>query len=988
MDIVVRTPHGNADVSVGDYPPTATLGDLIGVITGQATPRLARVDGRSVSCAAPLDDVALAIGSVVTTDPPPPAPVDESIELTQVAGLGAGRSIRLDQGRFRLGPGRRIGADELAEAPVESTVVELIVEPRAESEVIVVPGDRPAHINGSQLEGPSEWDEGVLTIGTRVFEWGAPTSLARLTPTPDGEGQIPFNRPPRRRSSRVRRPVVDAVRDTASAASTLWERRGDHNDAYVVPFGIALGVDGAEPASVNLAAEPGVAIVGSDEFRSALARTLIVEATTLHGPADLDVVIVTEPHRIATWDWAKWIPHARRSGRPAIWCHHRDVARWIATMVDDTESRVTDHLTLLIVDHPTLWNRPDSPLRPLVSHPPATLRLLALCPKTTDAPAMCTAAITESTGRGARMESFGSDDNADAVLPALTEIGVAADIARGMSSLIDLDAPPARRLHVSGDHIDLLTLFDLEDATPTTIADQWSGFEGVDDSHGDVDIPIGISDGERWMLPSVDARTVRMVTGSLVDGWDIATTIALGRCIGTSPDSLWVLALGTSDDPRVAALSSLPHAVQPHDANTPLDVQRMSARIHWVLAHPDGPDTVLLIVDSDGSFDETDLATLMEAGDGLEVIMITDQTVTEQLEHVEVIRLDEADGQTIATIVDQAGDVGSPITVFRSERSAAQPEIDLRPAVIGRALTPLERRVDRLANRRPTRADPKVITIIDLLRDAAELQTSVGPSRVLLPPPLPSHVEIDDLLAAHPGDGVPIGLVDNPATLDLEPWWWQPGAGSVLVFGPRRSGVDTVLTTLIVGIADRFATADITIVAIEPSASRRRALLQLEHATTVVPGTSADEVSLMLDLIESEMERRHDAGNPSPERTGPRMVVFIGDLSLLRRQVSDARLRARLDDVLAAASRAGSGLDVVAYASDLDSAHPLVDSTIARLVGGSSDRAVDEVLGVEAPAGDERARCRSFPGGDVIQLATSSQSLEELLASRLAPDSR
>ena len=41
----------------------------------------------------------------------------------------------------------------------------------------------------------------------------------------------------------------------------------------------------------------------------------------------------------------------------------------------------------------------------------------------------------------------------------------------------------------------------------------------------------------------------------------------------------------------------------------------------------------------------------------------------------------------------------------------------------------------------------------------------------------------------------------------------------------------------------------------------------------------------------------------------------------------------RLIDVLAAASRAGSGLDVVAYASDLDSAHPLVDSTIARLVG-------------------------------------------------------
>ena len=38
MDIVVRTPHGDADVSIASRAPTTTLGEVVAAVTGQAVP--------------------------------------------------------------------------------------------------------------------------------------------------------------------------------------------------------------------------------------------------------------------------------------------------------------------------------------------------------------------------------------------------------------------------------------------------------------------------------------------------------------------------------------------------------------------------------------------------------------------------------------------------------------------------------------------------------------------------------------------------------------------------------------------------------------------------------------------------------------------------------------------------------------------------------------------------------------------------------------
>ena len=92
MDIVVRTPHGDADISIVRHGPDATLGDVIVAVTGQAVPRVARADDRIIDCSTLVDDVGLFIGSIVTTDPmvPEPEPSDR-LPLSEIAVPSAAR---------------------------------------------------------------------------------------------------------------------------------------------------------------------------------------------------------------------------------------------------------------------------------------------------------------------------------------------------------------------------------------------------------------------------------------------------------------------------------------------------------------------------------------------------------------------------------------------------------------------------------------------------------------------------------------------------------------------------------------------------------------------------------------------------------------------------------------------------------------------------------------------------------------------------------
>jgi len=998
MDIVVRTPHGDADVSVVAKATTTTLGDVISAVTGQAVPRLALIDGRPVDAATLLDDAELIRGAVITTEPARPTTTSHSdIEVAQIAGPGAGRIVRLGPGSYRFGPGRRTNADELDLAPVEHSMFEVIIEPTATmADVKVVSEAADVALDQMPVNSPTAWRDRTLTVGSRAFEVGVPThpDAGRPRSTPNSDGSIEFSRPPRRRSAPERRPVVDALRDATTSAPTLWERRPEHQDAFVLPFGVADTSSGTAITTVDLGADRALAIAGSEKIRSALARTLVIEAATLHSPVDLDIVVLTSPDRVAAWDWAKWLPHVCLDGTPAIWSTTHDIERWVALAQraePNAMPRLGAHLTIAVVDDPDLWNRRDAPLRPILSRPHDALRLIALCDDAARAPSVCTTLIADTGNGRMHLHSFTNTEDVDGIRPALTEVPVAADIARALAPLADVDLPaPAPATPPPTEQLELAELIGL--TTPADAATRW------DDDAVRSTAPIGRRDGADVDVELGD-DVIAVVGSSMSDASDVAATWLLAQCIDRSPSDLWVVPLLLGESERSGLWRRLPHATSPHDARLTIEPPRLLARLRAALADPEGPTRIVLIAEAESitrsiALSEV-LATLADAArttDGLTMLVIGDRpadSIPRADTQIDVGRRDGAGGRAagrVATVVSPGEDSSRSCTPLQPSVPRAV-ALELRPAVVGRALTPLERRLEQ---RRAEVPNPAVTAAVEVLRQAASLDRdgagSPSQHRVAVPPPMPTHLDLDDLFDTAPGDGVPLGVADDPSTAGVRIHWWEPGSGSLLLFGSRRSGVEQVLTTVILGIADRFSADDVHMTIVEPSATRRRALSDFDRGTRVVAPDQIEEIIDALDDIEAVIDRTQQDG--VAEAAGSRLVVLISDLAQLRRQYAEHELTARIDDVLAAAGAANSGVDVLAYTAELDGAGPFAMAAPRRLIGASSSRSelsaldVDDSSDLDAVVG----RCRSFPGGDLVQLAMSDSTLETHLEGRGDPE--
>jgi hypothetical protein len=261
--------------------------------------------------------------------------------------------------------------------------------------------------------------------------------------------------------------------------------------------------------------------------------------------------------------------------------------------------------------------------------------------------------------------------------------------------------------------------------------------------------------------------------------------------------------------------------------------------------------------------------------------------------------------------------------------------------------------------------------VVDVLGAAAAEMHPVSP--VLIPEPLPRSIDAGEFFRTHEGDGVPIGMIDDVGEALRRPLWWEPGSGPLVLFGSRGSGVDAVITTVLSGIVDRFAPADVRVAAIESSMSRRAALRAVEHMRSIAAPDDPQDVSALLDVVAEALR----PGKASPDAA--RLVVVIGDLPLLRRELGP--LEARFDELLAGAISKDSGIDLIVYAGDRSTAGPLWQDGVRCLVGSSNDTAELGAFGIEDPRSlDGVGRCRRFPGGELVQLAVSSASLEAILA--------
>ncbi len=1054
MDVVVRTPHGDADIDIVAAPTDTTLADLVRAITGQAPPATSRVDGRTVSTSRELDDLDLVIGSLIDTRPTTEPLADteppvDAVGFVQLTGRGAGIVHTLRPGRYRIGSARRLHAAEMEPAPVETTAFELVVG--TNGAVTVVPGPDVGGALGVYtptlsnllLDRELSWTGGRLHVGGRLFELEFPPVAPERhrLPTPAPDGSVPFQRPPAPPPS-PRPLVIGALRDAASRGGRLWQRRPTDPGAFDIPFGIQA--DGVGLASVDLLRHRGVALVGSDRFTAGLARTLLVEACTMHGPADLDVVVASSTDRISHWNWTKWLPHIRQgvpTATPNLFADSEPLAAWATSLRDPSAAPAKrpdgsvepldpadwkpptlapsrSPLTLLVLDDITLWSQRDSPIRSLLIDPPSELRIMALCVGLHEAPGLCTSLLEEvspadrlshlasitTEARVGRPALFGSlatqhtrlADAAEVVTdirPALVEVPQAAEVARHLAPLDDLDgmrliAPPTR--------LAAPTLAELVDASGRS-----------DQSAAGLAVAIGVRadtdsvpTARRSVTLDLASPLSTIIAASNSEQHDqTVAALVLGAATQRRPDELAILIVGRERPPWHG---ELPHIAGWAGRDEADDAPRLVHRVAHVLAEQPELHVVVVI---EHAFDRHD-PLLPELITGMTELAVALPNV-----HV-VLTADHPDsvpeasrarcgtfawiapnGDGTAWFADRSvqfiGVARSPSFPSPGPTEFDAPRLIVRPTTHGRAMTPLERRLSRS-------------TTDDVVTDGDDLATAAVARQItnravddgtdgalrpsLLPPPLPIEIDAATLLDRHPGDGVPIGLVDRPELAENEAYWWQPGSGgSILAAGSPRSGMTAIIELITTGVAARLAADDLHVYAIEALPQRRRAFEALPHTGAVVtPDDPAGVVKLITGLRSMMAERLEARGHEDQ----PDIVLLIGDVGRMRRSLAPETV----DDTFRelgelAASGASVGMNVVAVTTRVDDLGPLLGLTGDRLVAPMTDPDDRARLGAPTvgPADRHPRRCWSTTADRRVQLATPAAVLEDEIE-RLAPE--
>ena len=183
------------------------------------------------------------------------------------------------------------------------------------------------------------------------------------------------------------------------------------------------------------------------QFGRSTVRGLLIEAAVTHGPADLDIVVLSSPDRAPAWEWVKWLPHARVGGAARIFSTDDQVAGWAAAVRRGWErpSRpiAPSHLTLVVVDEPAWWRERTAPLRPLFSDASIPLRFVAITDASADVPAVCTTVVTELPDHGATVDFLMDRRHVDDLHPFLATEELALRVARRLAPLDDPDVPMA-----------------------------------------------------------------------------------------------------------------------------------------------------------------------------------------------------------------------------------------------------------------------------------------------------------------------------------------------------------------------------------------------------------------------------------------------------------------------------------------------------------------------------------------------------------------
>ena len=383
----------------------------------------------------------------------------------------------------------------------------------------------------------------------------------------------------------------------AGPAATLWQRRPGDPDFLHLRVGLAdrparlvLRPDPAVTRRVTKSAEPptvrdvpatvdlpdaGVlGVAGPRPMTLAVARALIVQATVLHSPAELGLVVITGRDTAGDWDWATWLPHTLPASS-AFAC-----TRMVATDAVQAETRLTElrrlvderlaeqrsalvqgpppGRALLVVLDGARRLRDLAGLGELLAAGPAVgVRVLCVDTEENALADECGATLVATSSSGSRvtLRRTGCDPVEDVLADGLVaEAAEAAARARAPLRLLGERGGDA----ALPDQVDFLGVAGLDPVTPEAIGDRWraspdgrctTALLGTGPT-GPVTVDLR-SDGPHALIAGTSGSGKSELLQTLVASLAAANT----------PDALTFVLVDYKGGSAFAACADLPHCV-------------------------------------------------------------------------------------------------------------------------------------------------------------------------------------------------------------------------------------------------------------------------------------------------------------------------------------------------------------------------------------------------------------------------------------------
>ena len=364
--------------------------------------------------------------------------------------------------------------------------------------------------------------------------------------------------------------------------SRLWERRPEDEDFMILSGGlaklpfrpplsqpIAPAAEAEQavreldrlppvPAEIDLAGGGAVGIVGPREPALAVARALLCQAATLHGPADLQVAIIADAAGERDWEFAKWLPHARDhlsgGSRRLLAADPEAAEALVASLRDRAES---DARTLLaVLDSPAVVEGRGAVGRALLRSGERVSGIV-IASASERLPASCTTVIELVEGTAeATLRRPQRGELVDPLLAVGVSVRTARDCALALARFEDAD------LEIEGgtlpSRVELLELLGMTDPSAGELRKRWLQARG----HDHLGATFALDQDGPFAIDLVRDGPHGLIAGTTGAGKsELLRSLVASLAVGNGPDRLNFVLIDYKGGSAFARCGELPHTV-------------------------------------------------------------------------------------------------------------------------------------------------------------------------------------------------------------------------------------------------------------------------------------------------------------------------------------------------------------------------------------------------------------------------------------------